>query len=160
MDEVKDEVKEIVNDENPQVDVAEAIKKFREEFTERSFAGRNVELGKMINCKVCGLRHRSSHECEQRIVTPAPHNTRKGIYGAQAFAKKRIKSHHSARMLQLVQLTQDIFDKYYPKQIADAEKAMQAARGEALQILRRKSHTKSRAKQKQQKKSRRINRSR
>jgi hypothetical protein len=89
----------------------------------------------MLNCKVCSRRHRSSIVCEQHILVPAA-QTRKGIYGAQSFAKKRIRPHHSHKLLQLVQLTQTLFPKYYPR-IEEPEKAMKAARGEARLMLLR-----------------------
>jgi hypothetical protein len=119
--------------------VADAVAKFREDFTHRSFSARHPELGKMQNCAICQLRHRSSQICQQNILAPAA-QTRKGILGATMFAKKRLKPHHSHRLLQLVQLTQDLFPKYHPNQIQDPEKAMKAARGEALQTLRRRYH--------------------
>jgi len=34
----------------------------------RSFSGRHPELGKMVNCAVCGLRHRTINKCEQRFT--------------------------------------------------------------------------------------------
>jgi hypothetical protein len=145
------------SDSDPNV-VAEAIKKFREDFKNRSFAERHVELGKMINCQICGLRHRSSQKCEQRISTPAASNTRKGVYGAAIFAKKRIHVHHSKKSLQLVQLTQELFSKYYENQIKDPQKAMIAARGEARATLLRNRRDKKRKKRNQQKESRKINR--
>lgn len=33
----------------------------------RSFSGRHPELGKMINCKVCGLRHRETDVVEKNV---------------------------------------------------------------------------------------------
>lgn len=147
MDEQKPDIKQLV---------ADAIAKFREEHAWKSFSGRHPELGKMKNCAVCGLRHRAIKVCKQKILTPAA-NTRKGVYGAAAFAKRRIKPHHSHALLQLVQLTQDLFDNYYPR-IADPEKAMHAARGQALQELRRKRRTIRAGVQQRQHESRQINR--
>lgn len=126
MDDSKLDVKQLVTD---------AAAKFREEHVAKSYSQRHLELGKMLNCKVCSRRHRSSIVCEQRILVPAA-QTRKGIYGAQSFAKKRLCPHHSHKLLQLVQLTQALFPKYYPR-IEDPEKAMKAARGEARITLLR-----------------------
>jgi hypothetical protein len=39
-----------------------------EEIKRRSFSARHPELGKMIKCAVCNLRHRSSVKCEQKFV--------------------------------------------------------------------------------------------
>lgn len=65
--------------------------------TERSFSGRHPELGKMINCKFCGHRHRENERnCKQVFAKDENGNdrtvpqTRKGIYGAAMFAKRRI----------------------------------------------------------------------
>lgn len=38
-----------------------------EELKRRSFSGRHPELGKMIKCQVCRLRHRDSQKCEQKF---------------------------------------------------------------------------------------------
>ena len=145
--------------ENPDVTkaVSDAIAKLREDISERSFSGRHPELGKMFNCQICGLRHRSSIICKENIVVPTA-QTRKGVYGAAAFAKKRIKSHHSHGLLQLVQLTQTLFPKYYPDQINDPEKAMHAARGEARNTLMRKNRQRSQKLEQMKKDSRQINR--
>ena len=139
--------------------VADAVAKFREDFMHRSFSDRHPELGKMFNCPVCSLRHRNSQVCQQNILTPAA-QTRKGILGAAAFAKRRLKPHHSHRLLRLVQLTQDLFPKYHPGQIGDPEKAMKAARGEALQTLRRQYRGFRKDLQHRQNTSRQINRGR
>lgn len=128
-----------------------AIEGFKKRFEARSFSERHPELGKMLKCQICLTRHRSSKVCTQRfavgthdprpegekVLLVASQTTRKGLYGAAQFAKKRIKPHHSHRMLRLVQMTQDLFPKYYPGQIDDPAKAMHAARGEAHAILRR-----------------------
>jgi hypothetical protein len=135
--------------------VADAVAKFREEHAEKSFSQQHPELGKMLNCKICSRRHRSSIVCEQHILVPAA-QTRKGIYGAQSFAKKRIRPHHSHARLELVQMTQDLFPKYFPR-IEDAEKAMLAARGEAQAVLSRKSRLRRHKLVLQQHRSRQIN---
>ncbi len=154
-------------------EVADAIAKFREDFKGLSFSGRNPQLGKMIKCQVCLKRHRSSQVCHQVFTTgthdPAPEGekkllvaaeTRKGILGAAKFAKQRINPHHSHKLLELVQLTQDLFPKYFGVQIKDPQKAMQAARGEAQKILTRKARARRRITRNKQELSRRINRGR
>jgi hypothetical protein len=137
-------------------EVAQAIAKFREALPERSFSGRHPELGRMINCKVCGRRHRAIPECVERVLIPTA-KTRKGALGAATFVKKRLQPHHSHRLLRLVQLTQDLFSKYFPEQISDPQKAMQAARGEAKAVQRRAYAETRAALQRQQHKSRQIN---
>jgi hypothetical protein len=150
--------------------VADAIAKFREEHVGLSYSQRHPELGKMVNCPLCFRRHRSVIVCQQVftiILDRGPNervveerraaNTRKGVNGSQAFAKKRIRPHHSHKLLELVQLTQTLFPKYFPR-IVEPEKAMRAARGEAQAVLSKKSRAFRRVAQTQQHKSRRINR--
>jgi hypothetical protein len=40
------------------------------EIHDRSYAGRHPELGRMINCALCGLRHRENwvRKCEQKFA--------------------------------------------------------------------------------------------
>lgn len=40
--------------------VTEAAARFQSELVKRSFSGRNPELGPMIKCAQCGLRHRDN----------------------------------------------------------------------------------------------------
>lgn len=107
------------------------------EIKTRSFFGRNPELGKMIKCQICGLRHRKNErECEQKFTnksgdyeyfvdgedgklvpllrTAIPHDqkpTRKQVVGAAAFAKKRFYPHHSKIKLQFIERTRKVFDE-------------------------------------------------
>jgi hypothetical protein len=151
--------------------VAEAVAKFREEHAGKTFSQRHPEAGKMVKCHVCSRRHRSTIVCQQvftTVIDRGPNEriveerrapqTRNGVYGSQAFAKKRIRPHHSQRLLELVQLTQTLFPKYFPR-IEDPEKAMKAARGEAQAVLSRKSRAHRRVAQTQQHESRLMNRS-
>ena len=80
--------------------VTDAIAKLREDIADRSFSGRHPELGKMIKCQICGLRHRSSIVCKQRFAlredgepVGLAAQTRKGVFGAAQFAKKRVHPH-------------------------------------------------------------------
>lgn len=46
-----------------------AVEAATKRMRQRTFSERHTELGKMINCKVCGLRHRQfEHRCEQKHV--------------------------------------------------------------------------------------------
>lgn len=46
----------------------ELLLKFQKAFRERSFSGRNAELGKMFNCPACGLRHRqATSQCHRKL---------------------------------------------------------------------------------------------
>jgi hypothetical protein len=41
-----------------------AAERFKKEFKQRSFSGRNPQLGPMIKCVQCGLRHRDNVQHE------------------------------------------------------------------------------------------------
>ena len=75
---------------------------------DRSYAGRNPELGKMINCQFCGMRHRQNdtlRKCEQKFAATNREGdpvqgellppegmttlTARQLIGAAAFAKRR-----------------------------------------------------------------------
>lgn len=78
--------------------------------SERSFSGRHPELGRMVNCQICGLRHRQNErKCEQKFATETKQGeplqgelvppegltqlTKKQVYGAKLFAKRRTRPH-------------------------------------------------------------------
>jgi hypothetical protein len=94
---------EIVSSERSQKAAESALSEIRD----RSFSGRHPELGRMINCQFCGLRHRA-HErlCEQKFaqkdgvvygeLTPPEGLTNltiKQVVGVKMFAKRRINPH-------------------------------------------------------------------
>jgi hypothetical protein len=73
----------------------------------RSYSGRHPELGRMINCQFCNLRHRENErKCVQKFTTvvnrgpeekivperTAP-QTKKGVLGAKMFEKRRLRPH-------------------------------------------------------------------
>lgn len=102
----------------------------------RSFSARHPELGKMVNCQVCGHRHRANErKCEQKFtnvagefeyfredengslvpdlrtaVRPNEAPTRKQILGQAAFAKKRFHPHPSKIKLLLIERTRVVFE--------------------------------------------------
>src|SRR6266404_7287931 len=50
-------------------DLQKAINAVLFAIQDRSFSGRNPELGKMVNCRVCGTRHRlNERKCEQKFT--------------------------------------------------------------------------------------------
>jgi hypothetical protein len=109
------------------------------EVKSRPFSARNPELGRMIKCQVCGLRHRSVQKCEQKFTnragdfeyfheeeidgevklvptlrTAIPHDekpTMKQIVGAAATNKKRFHPHHSKIKLLFIERTRKVFDE-------------------------------------------------
>lgn len=95
--------------------IADALEAIRN----RSFSGRHPELGKMINCPHCDLRHRENErKCEQRFATgrydlrdPKPlliagqtpetsslkGVTARSVLGAAFFSRRRIRPHSNRR---------------------------------------------------------------
>lgn len=150
------------------LEVQKAIEKFRKEFADRSFSQRHPELGRMINCAVCFLRHRSSQVCHQRFVkelTP-PEGltglTKFQLLGRAAFAKKRIKPHYSKKRLQLVQRTVELYPVHSGIWPSTPEKSvevvtMQMARREAREGLEKEYAVKRARLQDAQYRNRRIN---
>lgn len=159
----------------PKTTLLEAIAAFNEEHYNKTFAGRHPELGKMINCQVCSLRHRSSQPCEQKFAVgthdPRPEGekielrcenahpggpTRNDVFGNQAKGKRR-NPHYSARKRALVQLTRDIFHEDFEPYFNDHVASMKSARGIAMGKLRRDRHVEAASLRRQQDVSRRIN---
>lgn len=105
----------------------------------RTYAGRNAHLGKMIKCQVCGLRHRQfERKCAQVFTNRVDHDnyellkenesgelvpdyrtaakegerpTIKQIVGAAAFNKKRFHPHYSKKKLLFIQRTREVYDQ-------------------------------------------------
>jgi hypothetical protein len=82
---------------------AEAIAAIKQ----RSFSGRNPELGKMINC-ICGRRHRESEKCNKvtyiAVAGETPEteslveaNRHRLKYGAAPYKGKRKHPHHKRK---------------------------------------------------------------
>jgi hypothetical protein len=75
---------------------------------DRSFSGRHPELGRMINCQICGLRHRQNErKCEQKFAEKdgvvygelkppvgLVNLTTKQILGAKMFKGRRVRPRH------------------------------------------------------------------
>lgn len=151
------------------VELDKAVAEFLEDHKSKSFSQRHPELGKMIKCQVCLLRHRSSKVCEQRhVVALTPPEgltslTKFQILGRAAFKKKRVKPHYSKKRLQLVQRTIERFPLHVGLWPSTAEKtaefvAMQVARREARADLLEIRQAARKTKQSIQHRSRRINR--
>jgi len=112
---------------------------------QRSFSGRNPELGKMFKCQVCRTRHRKSKVCEQVFATAVVHglipggdhkaprmaaqNTAKGVIGAAAFKGKRIKPHLNKRAKEFIQVVHSLINDDYTKE------ELAKARNKAKRIL-------------------------
>lgn len=60
----------------PNEAVLKASEGFYESLKDRSYSGRHPELGKMIKCAVCGLRHRAAKVCIQHFLGENYHGTK------------------------------------------------------------------------------------
>lgn len=156
-------------------ELQQAIAKFNKEHAEKSFSARHPELGRMVNCQICGNRHRehdpivvctqrfctSKHDSSVLLTSDSAHDgpaTIKDVIGAAAFAKKRHNPHINQRKLQLVELTRKIFHEEFEPYFTDHVKSMHEARRAAKAILKAAHRAVSDKLRQQQDISRRINR--
>lgn len=131
---------------------------------DKSFSERHPELGKMINCPVCGERHRSAHVCvptyakgkngEDRLCSQ---HTNKGIYGAAAY-RGRILKHRNAWGLKVLERATMLFRKDYAPFYKDEDAAGKMALSRALNELREERNARRRKQRSIVKESRRRNR--
>jgi len=86
----------------------------------KSFSQRHPELGRMVNCQVCNLRHRASRVCVPVYSTELGNlneqgvrvlSTKKQKFGAAAF-KGRIIKHRNAWGLQVLERATSIFREW------------------------------------------------
>src|SRR6266566_1295673 len=120
-------------------ELTEAVKKFAEAFAERSFSQRHEDLGKMIDCRLCGRRHR---EGDSLAKLSRAHGEQK--FGdikipsrSVAFKKQRIHPHHNSRIRQFANLA----EKIYTQDIApyfheEGDRLIRRAQRRAAIILR------------------------
>jgi hypothetical protein len=163
-----------------------AIADFNTAQYEKSFSGRHPELGKMVNCKVCGTRHRvNEKKCEQvftyRIgdyelfrenengelvpdyrtaIRPDQKQTKKQREGSARFAKKRFNPHYSKEKLLFVERTRKIFQElgFSLEDTGEVfQKNLHRARILAAREIREERELRDRAIRRRQKVSRRIN---
>jgi hypothetical protein len=103
---------------------------------ERSFSGRHPELGKMINCQVCHVRHRENErKCVQIFTKDAEGNERslartrqtiKTVLGAAQFKGKRLRPPLNKRANEFVELVRSFLPDEYTQE--DMRKARTRAR--------------------------------
>lgn len=147
------------------------IEKALKTMRERPFSGRNPELGKMINCKICSRRHR-----ETQIMKSHPKFGGKQIVKCvQVFKKDELGSlymtldptrhkgrgtrknpHFSARRLELVQRTRQQFDENEPY-FTNARECMEESRDMAARALKKERSLEKRNDRRTKTTSRRIN---
>ena len=161
-------------------EVLKLIGKVIENVQHKSYAQRHPELGKMMNCQVCGRRHFSSQVCKQRFAVrhieedvetgertvvyataiPADKKpTRNQVLGAKMFKGRRIKPHVSRTKLMMIEKVRKLLENVEinldSKEFQDQ---LKLARKMAEREIRHQDHIKADRLRRQQDLSRRINR--
>ena len=121
----------------PDAELQKAVADALAKIESGSYSERHPELGKMVNCQICGIRHRvNERKCEQiftyrigdyeytredkegnivpdyRTAIPLDEKpTKRQVMGAVAFKGKRIKPHLSSVKLQFVERTRAVFSR-------------------------------------------------
>lgn len=133
----------------------QAVARFHRLFRLRSYSERHPELGKMVRCH-CGRRH---YEAESKLCPQPVYSVVAKLgkfWRPHALKGKRLLPHHSAKMLQLVQRTQDKFPEFQPF-FSDAKEAMKEARTEVQRELKKERKAEAKRLRKQHRLARRIN---
>jgi len=120
--------------------LAEAAKKFEQQFTERSYGQRHEELGKMINCRLCGRRHRAGDPLikESTAHGPQPFADRELPARTAYYAKQRINQRHNSRVHEFAHLAEKIYnEEIAPYFSAEGDKLIRRAQRQAAAILRK-----------------------
>lgn len=141
-------------------ELAAAIEKFQQKFAQGSYSERHTELGKMINCPKCGLRHRQGDKLMQESTAHGTQDAATLEYPSRAAVTKgkRLLPHHSARLLQLVERTRKIFhEDIEPYFHMEGNRLILRARRKAAIVLARERKVVSNAHRRIQDVSRRIN---
>ncbi|SRR6266567_2408066 len=135
-----------------QIDIAKAVTAFEEDRHNASFSKRNPDLGKMISCSLCGMRHRV-HDLV--MLNSTAHGEQ--VFGdikypsrTTAFAKKRLHPHFTQNSRDLVQGIQKLILVY-------GEEKLDVVRGIIRARLAREHQPSQTRARNQQKRNRRIN---
>ena len=143
--------------EEPKTSLQISIDNFKKILGARSFGGRHPELGAMVNCGVCGRRHRSNVVCEP-------------VYSAEAKPRhrlipkaKRYNPHHNQHDLRLIEKTREITRQNVPRNgahfpLLSVEQLMKTSRLAAERRLDEEREKEAKRIRRQQDVSRRINR--
>lgn len=132
----------------------EAVEKFKKAFAERSFSERHEDLGKMINCHLCGRRHYEGdplaklsvgHGEQKKLVIEQPsiHNIHKPHRKMHQFAHvERAVPRHNPTIRDFVKLTEKIFhediEPYFRPDPEHPDNLIRRAQRQAAKILRKK----------------------
>lgn len=161
--------------------VLELVNKVVEKIKAGSFRERHPELGKLINCQVCGQRHWASKVCHQRFAvqfieedvetgertnvyaTAVPHHAKhptvNQVIGAAIFKGKRRKPHVSAKKLRFIEKVRKLMTGVaVDLESEDFKSMLNQARHMAAREISREDEAKAIRLRLQQDLSRRINR--
>lgn len=127
--------------------VEAAAEKFRQAFAERSFSERNEDLGKMIDCPFCQIRHRAgdlifrnsrAHGEQKRATQEMPSL---GSVPRSNFAKPRFRPHHGDKQIQFAQLSEKIYEEdikpFFQADPEHPDNLIRRAQRKAAKFLRR-----------------------
>lgn len=135
-----------MSDQTVNPELVAAVEKFKEQFAERSFSQRHEELGKMIDCRLCGIRHRegdplfkfsAAHGEQKRATqeTPSWHNKDR-----VNFSKPRFNPHHGAKQIAFAQLSAKIYEEdiapYFSPDSEHPDSLIRRAQRQAAKFLR------------------------
>lgn len=143
-------------------DLLKAVESFKQSFRDRSFSGRNPDLGKMIKCRVCTRRHRSSQVCEYQFAKVRVSHSKENYRQTEPMnpkprysigPKNRMNPHFSKRRLILVQRVKEFIEA-----MPGSEDFATEVRDLTFQNLKRNWKLKSKKYRDTQKQSRTINR--
>lgn len=73
-----EQIEKLAAEAERQINLILAKERFEKSFRERSFSGRNPELGKMMKCPFCGMRDRASviEKHNHKLAECSPHHYR------------------------------------------------------------------------------------
>lgn len=138
-----------------------AVTRFKKAFAERSFSQRHEDLGKMINCRVCGRRHRQADPVALLSRAHGKQAFRDLPSRSVMFAKKRFNPHHNDKVRQFVRLTREIYMNdiapYFQPDPEHPDNLICRAQRRAARIMRRQWIAERLARKHMQDHSRRIN---
>jgi|SRR5579864_1051942 len=109
--------------------LAQAVAGFEEDRRNASFSKRNPDLGKMINCSLCGMRHRVH---DPVMLNSTAHGEQ--VFGqikepsrTAWFAKKRLHPHLNRTNLVFVQRVRELLPYYGVEKLAKVKRKVKEA---------------------------------
>jgi hypothetical protein len=134
-------IEDAINDQYKS-ELAEAVEKFQKQFAERSFSQRHEDLGKMIDCRLCGRRHREGDPLA-KLSRAHGDQTKKEMPPSRAALtkKQRIKPHRHPKVHEFARLAEQIFTQdiapYFQPDPEHPDNLIRRAQRRAAIILRK-----------------------